>query len=749
MLSSTIKGFAIACLFFILSVSYAASAYWQDFRVTEAVLKADNAQLSGPCPIKVVFNGYITANGPGTVKYTFTRSDGARGPAYAIEFKEAGTQAVSTDWTLGDASALPVYEGWQALMILSPNEMESSQKTGSFSITCGQQKPTGKPDTAKPPSTNPNEQQKPIEKPDTPGQPAVTLPDDQKKPAGILDILKRLPFPAPDPNGRPAPTPAGQPGPLQNCRLYGERGTASDGTLGVSACCTSDPSITSVAGGFCEGISPDLPAPGSMLPGSNSRLGSETTIAFVPAWTDAAGSHEARLVMGFNGNTLLNWAISTDQGRTWRDRNRNNGGPGGGPVTNSTPFNSYRGDLSVVALPGIPGGVAMVSLADTPCTPSPVAPCPAMPDLIVLLISTDGGETFASTFVVNDRLGVGTTDQPRVTVDPVDGTIWVLWRGRLALTPFYTYVRGGHVSANGSVRWDINGDGQLVFTNALNPNVDYQHPRFKVFTRPGATSHTVAIAGPQAGPGTNFFAQGRCIPASNGLLRNSFWQYPLGVFFTVSDDDGRHWTDIHSAVDMGQPFGLGCVGGAGGGNATGLLIYSENRIDLARDSHNNNYLVTRARAVSDPATNFFIGQQVEVWRRSISPNSPFALVAVAPWSRANPWQFNPSIAARDDGQIAVSYYQTVGGSQTVELMIMGSRDGGNTWSAPVQLSRNSPQIAADRSLGEYDEIVAVPTSVRTPRIQSTNLQFWPGAFYASWSNGRGRVFAAGFTPPER
>jgi hypothetical protein len=459
--------------------------------------------------------------------------------------------------------------------------------------------------------------------------------------------------------------------------------------------------------------------------------------------------------MGFNGigpTGFLNWAISTDQARTWRQLDRTNGGPrvgaSPGPVDNPTPrFNSYRGDLSVVALQH-PGGVAMVSLADTPCTPSVVAPCPAYPDLIVLLVSIDGGETFSKTSVVNDRLGVGTTDQPRVTIDPADGTIWVMWRARLALTPFYTYVRGGHIGSNGSVDWDINGDGQLVFSNPYLATLDYQHPRFKVFKRPGALTHTIAVSGPQGAPALSLFGHDRCVPGTSGAIRNSFWQYPLGVFFAVSDDDGRHWTDLDSAVDMLQPFALGCVGGVGGRDATGQLIYSENRIDLARDTHNGNFLVTRARAVSD-STNAFIGQQVEVWRRSTTAGSRFTLVATAPWTAAHPWQFNPSVAARDDGQIAVSYYQTTGSSQTVELMVIGSLDGGNTWSTPVQLSRNSGQIVTDRSLGEYDEIVALPLSVTAPRIRDLppGSDFWPGAFYASWGNGGMRVFAAGFSPP--
>src|SRR5690349_19861234 len=78
----------------------------------------------------------------------------------------------------------------------------------------------------------------------------------------------------------------------------------------LTDCFTAEPTITSVDSGFCEGIS---------LGTNPLGRGSETTIAFVPAWTGAGGFHEAGLVIGFNGSGgtgLLNWAISTDQGRT-------------------------------------------------------------------------------------------------------------------------------------------------------------------------------------------------------------------------------------------------------------------------------------------------------------------------------------------------------------------------------------------------------------------------------------------------
>jgi len=105
------------------------------FAVTNAVLKADNANAGGQCPVTVNFTGFVTANGPGTVKYTFTRSDGATGPVFTLDFDAAGTKMVNTTWTLGGVG-LPEYKGWQRLKILSPNEIESSAETGSFKMSC-------------------------------------------------------------------------------------------------------------------------------------------------------------------------------------------------------------------------------------------------------------------------------------------------------------------------------------------------------------------------------------------------------------------------------------------------------------------------------------------------------------------------------------------------------------------------------------------------------------------------------------
>lgn len=128
------KGLAIACLLSIFISTLIASAHRRDFTVTEARLAAEDTRMTGPCPINVVFNGYITTDGPGTVRYAFVRSDGATGPTREMVFNAAGTRDVSTSWTVGNLTSMPHFEGWQAIRILSPNTLES--RRANFTLDC-------------------------------------------------------------------------------------------------------------------------------------------------------------------------------------------------------------------------------------------------------------------------------------------------------------------------------------------------------------------------------------------------------------------------------------------------------------------------------------------------------------------------------------------------------------------------------------------------------------------------------------
>ena len=81
------------------------------------------------CP-KMTAN--ITVNGPGTVVYQWKRSDGANAPIDSIVFGAAGTQAVSTTWSLG-----AVWEGdehWLGIYVDDPNHQEFGHKT--FTDAC-------------------------------------------------------------------------------------------------------------------------------------------------------------------------------------------------------------------------------------------------------------------------------------------------------------------------------------------------------------------------------------------------------------------------------------------------------------------------------------------------------------------------------------------------------------------------------------------------------------------------------------
>jgi hypothetical protein len=93
-------------------------------------LRAERLAITNRCPATVDFRGSIKMNGRGVVKYTFERSDGATAPVYTLFFATAGTQEVSTSWTLGRS-----YSGYEKLKVLAPNVFESSE--ASFNLNCG------------------------------------------------------------------------------------------------------------------------------------------------------------------------------------------------------------------------------------------------------------------------------------------------------------------------------------------------------------------------------------------------------------------------------------------------------------------------------------------------------------------------------------------------------------------------------------------------------------------------------------
>ncbi len=123
-----------------------ASAALAQGIVTDVSLRTDSSSLQARvCPVTIAFDGFITMNGPGTVTYRIVRSDGATGPVQTLEFLKPGTQTVHETWTVGDATLLPHYEGWVAIQVLTPNEVESNHADAAFHMTCSAAQPQPPP----------------------------------------------------------------------------------------------------------------------------------------------------------------------------------------------------------------------------------------------------------------------------------------------------------------------------------------------------------------------------------------------------------------------------------------------------------------------------------------------------------------------------------------------------------------------------------------------------------------------------
>jgi hypothetical protein len=73
-----------------------------------AVLHAQPPAHTGACPVKVRFQGSLTASGPGDVKYRWVSMQGAKGPVGTLTFAKAGeTRQISTEITVGAKPGSP------------------------------------------------------------------------------------------------------------------------------------------------------------------------------------------------------------------------------------------------------------------------------------------------------------------------------------------------------------------------------------------------------------------------------------------------------------------------------------------------------------------------------------------------------------------------------------------------------------------------------------------------------------------
>jgi hypothetical protein len=116
---------------FWVNVVVGSTATPTTFAVSTTSLTVSPTTYDGSCTsgIKFTFNGTITTNRSGTVQYHFLRSDGASGPTQSLVFSGAGSQSVSTDWTLSGS-----INGWEQIYIDSPNHQAMAQ--AGFTLTC-------------------------------------------------------------------------------------------------------------------------------------------------------------------------------------------------------------------------------------------------------------------------------------------------------------------------------------------------------------------------------------------------------------------------------------------------------------------------------------------------------------------------------------------------------------------------------------------------------------------------------------
>ena len=128
-----------AGLAFLIAGSIAADAA----QTISATLTARPTSFSGKCPAVIEFKGQIAVTEPGRIQYKFIRSDGAAAPVQILDFAQPGSKPVSATWKLGGA-ALPNYEGWEAIKVIHPQQLQSDKAV--FRIQCTDEQPSKKPD---------------------------------------------------------------------------------------------------------------------------------------------------------------------------------------------------------------------------------------------------------------------------------------------------------------------------------------------------------------------------------------------------------------------------------------------------------------------------------------------------------------------------------------------------------------------------------------------------------------------------
>ncbi|MEW5721181.1 MAG: hypothetical protein AB1817_21325, partial [Chloroflexota bacterium] len=103
------------------------------FAATNATISVNRSSYNGPCPNTFTAGSKITANGAGTVKYRWERSDGTNSETRTLQFDAAGEKAATNyDWSVGASGNY-----WMRLHVLEPNDLVSNRGETTWNCAAG------------------------------------------------------------------------------------------------------------------------------------------------------------------------------------------------------------------------------------------------------------------------------------------------------------------------------------------------------------------------------------------------------------------------------------------------------------------------------------------------------------------------------------------------------------------------------------------------------------------------------------
>ncbi len=116
-----------ACLAFATPQIGSSTEYGH---VTEMTLHPSPFNYHGVCPVTINFYGLIKVDGPNTITYGITRSDGGRGEGpQTLRFAAAGQKSLHFTWRIGKAKEN--YDGWAQI-----GSGNARSNKGEFHIHC-------------------------------------------------------------------------------------------------------------------------------------------------------------------------------------------------------------------------------------------------------------------------------------------------------------------------------------------------------------------------------------------------------------------------------------------------------------------------------------------------------------------------------------------------------------------------------------------------------------------------------------